>query len=64
MMKRDYILKLQQLYAAKYGYELLASNLDQFHSDFVEMDKGYQSSATQSLIAAKNIYPESSSIEK
>jgi hypothetical protein len=55
-LKRDDVPKLCELYAATYRRELIGSNHGQFHSDFVEMDKGYESYAAQSLFVGKKIY--------
>jgi hypothetical protein len=53
--KRSDVPKLCDLYAATYRWELIGSSLGQFHSDFVEIDKGYESYATKSLFVGKKI---------
>jgi hypothetical protein len=55
-LKRSDVPKLCDLYDTTYHRELIGSNLGQFHSDFVEIDKGYESYATQSLFVGKKIY--------
>jgi hypothetical protein len=55
-LKRSDVPKLCELYGATYRRELISSNLGQFHSEFVEIDKGYENYATQSLFVGKKIY--------
>jgi hypothetical protein len=55
-MKRDDVNKLQRLYFEKYNRELIGNNLGQLHSDFIEIDKGYESYETKSLFVGKKIY--------
>ena len=53
--KKDIPL-LQELYNKKYNRELIGKNLDQFHSDFAEIDKGYESVAAKSVFVGKKSY--------
>ena len=52
----DDIPKLQQLFKVKYGRELIGKSLGQFHSDFAEVDKGYESQAISSIFVGKKTY--------
>ena len=52
----DDIPRLQQLFKIKYGRELIGKSLGQFHSDFAEVDKGYESQAMASIFVGKKTY--------
>jgi hypothetical protein len=54
-MLSDDVPRLAELFRAKYGRELVGTNLGQFHTDFISLD-GTESYAVKSVFCGKKIY--------